>query len=69
MPVKKNAPNKNRFAVILAGGKGLGFKHGAYKKFTSDVPLNNVYTTMLRRIGVPTQRFGDATGELPELFA
>ena len=25
MPVKKNAPNKNRFAVILAGGKGERF--------------------------------------------
>ena len=61
--------NNNNYPLILAGGKGLGFKHGAYQKFASDVPLNNVYTTMLRRIGVPTKRFGDATGEVNELLA
>lgn len=61
--------NNNNYPLILAGGKGLGFKHGEYKKFADTTPLNNVYTTMLRRIGVPTKSFGDATGELKELLA
>lgn len=61
--------NNNNYPLILAGGKSLGFKHGAYQKFDNDVPLNNVYTTMLRRVGVPIQTFGDASGEQRELLS
>ena len=61
--------NNNNYPLILAGGKGLGFKHGSYRKFAKTTPLNNVYTTMLRRIGVPIQSFGDASGDANELLA
>ena len=61
--------NNNNYPLVLAGGKGLGFAHGEYRKFADSVPLNNVYTTMLRRIGVPIQTFGDATGEQRELLS
>lgn len=61
--------NNNNYPLILAGGKGLGFKHGEYRKFEDSVPLNNVYTTMLRRVGVPLKTYGDGTGELEKLLA
>ena len=60
--------NNNNYPLILAGGKNLGFKHGQYQRFADSTPLNNVYTTMLQQVGVSTQIFGDATGNLAELL-
>ena len=49
--------------LILAGG---GFKHGAHLDTAQSggrrTPLNNLYTTMLRKFGVEIDRFNDATG-------
>jgi Protein of unknown function (DUF1552) len=54
--------NRN-LPIMLAGG---GFKHGTHidcKKPNGDAtPLNNLFTTMLRRFGVPIERFANATG-------
>ncbi len=61
--------NNNNYPLILAGGKQLGFRHGHYRVFPDSIPLNNVYTTMLRRVGVSNASFGDATGVVPELLA
>ncbi len=61
--------NNNNYPLILAGGAKLGFKHGQYRKFTNTTPLNSVYTTMLHRVGVPINHFGDATGDLEELVS
>jgi uncharacterized protein DUF1552 len=49
--------------ILLAGG---GFKHGEHKAYSEDrrVPLCNLYTTMLQRFGVETDRFNKATGTL-----
>ena len=32
-----------------------------------DTPLNNLLVTMLDKAGVPTENFGDTTGELEHL--
>jgi hypothetical protein len=49
--------------IILAGG---GFKHGSHLNAMlpsrQQTPLNNLYTTMLQRFGVETDRFNNATG-------
>ena len=58
--------NKN-YPLVLAGGRGLGFKHGQYLKFEEDTPFANVFATMLEQTGV-TNRFADSTGNLPELL-
>lgn len=49
--------------IVLAGG---GFKHGSHinamQKNGRQTPLNNLYTTMLQKFGVETDRFNNATG-------
>ena len=49
--------------VLVAGG---GFRHGQHKVYPQDrrVPLCNLYTTILQRFGVETDRFNKATGTL-----
>lgn len=49
--------------IVLAGG---GFRHGSHinamQKTGTQTPLNNLYTTMLQKFGVPIDRFNNATG-------
>jgi len=33
----------------------------------TDIPLSNLFVTMLQRLGVDTDRFADSTGDLPEV--
>lgn len=52
--------------VLLAGG---GFRHGQHLAFDADnpPPLCNLYVSMLQRLGIETDRFGNATGTLTGL--
>lgn len=52
--------------VLLAGG---GFRHGRHLAFDAQnpPPLCNLYLSMLRRLGVETDKFGSSTGTLPGL--
>jgi hypothetical protein len=54
--------------VLLAGG---GFRHGNHLAFNPNnpPPLSNLYVSMLRRLGVPAERFGSSTGTLTGLEA
>jgi hypothetical protein len=49
--------------IILAGG---GFKHGQHLAFDSqnNMPLCNLFVTMLQRIGLETDRFASSTGSI-----
>lgn len=54
--------------IILAGGAAGRIKGGRYLKFPGDTtPLTNLYLTMLDKVGVPTEKFGDSTGRLNRL--
>lgn len=66
--------NGNRHArenlpILLAGRAGGTFATGRCVDFNwkRRTPLANLYVEMLNRAGVPTQKFGDSTGGLPEL--
>lgn len=54
---------------ILLFGKGGGTlrpgRHVAYEKAT---PMNNLFLSLLDRMGVPGETLGDATGKLDQLF-
>ncbi len=56
------------YPLILAGGGNLGLKHGRYLKYGEDVPLSNLFVSMLDRMQIPTNSFKDSTGDLPELL-
>ena len=60
--------NNNNYPLLLAGGKNLGIQHGRYLKFGDNVPLSNLFVTMLNCVGAEQQAFADSTGELTELL-
>ena len=60
--------NRN-YPLVLAGGTGLGLKHGHYRRYGNNVPLSNLFVTMLDRIGVPVKGFADSTAEMSDLLA
>lgn len=59
--------NNTNYPLILAGGKSMGFKHNQFLKPGGNVPLANVFVTMLDAMGVPHDGFADSTGELSDL--
>ncbi|MCP4191906.1 MAG: DUF1552 domain-containing protein [Planctomycetaceae bacterium] len=66
-----NLSNANRhdntnLPVLLAGG---GFQHGQHLAFDeqNNVPLSNVFVSMLNQIGIPTESFASSTGPMPGL--
>ncbi len=52
--------------VLLAGG---GFQHGQHLAFDLDnnLPLSNLYVSMLQRMGIEADKFGSSTGTLTGL--
>ncbi len=56
------------YPLLLAGGSGLGMKHGSFLRFDDEIPLSNLFVTILNRVGVPTEAFVDSTGELTEIL-
>ena len=50
--------------LVLIGGAG-GVKGGKVLRHPKDTPMNNLLLSMLERVGVNTDPFGDATSSLP----
>jgi len=62
----KTHVNRN-YPLVLAGGNGLGIRHGQYLKYKESVPLANLHLTMLQRLGVAANSWADSTGILTAL--
>jgi hypothetical protein len=53
---------------VLVVGKGRGtINTGRHVKYEQETPMNNLFVSMLGRVGVGTDSLGDSTGELKEL--
>ncbi|MCC6356032.1 MAG: hypothetical protein IT577_19265, partial [Verrucomicrobiae bacterium] len=50
--------------VILAGRGGGALRPGRHVEVGQKIPMTNLYVSMLARMGVPVERFGDSTGAL-----
>ncbi len=61
--------NNNNYPLIFAGGNKLGLEHNHYVKVGSDVPMSNLFVTMLDKMGVEAPVFADSTGELTPIHA
>ncbi|MFO0908243.1 MAG: DUF1552 domain-containing protein [Isosphaeraceae bacterium] len=59
--------NHNDLPILLAGRGGGSLKPGRHIKYANNTPLNNLYLSMLDRVGVPVDSLGDSTGRLPRL--
>jgi hypothetical protein len=50
---------------VLVAGHGDGmFRSGQHVRFEKNTPMSNLYLTMLQRMGIAVERFGDSTGVL-----
>ena len=43
------------YPLLLAGGKSMGFQHNQFLQYGKEVPLANLYLTMLHRLGVEVE--------------
>ena len=59
-----NTHRNENYPVLVAGGRGIGFKHGQFIHGSKDVPLCNLYASMLNRMGVTDKGFSDSDGEM-----
>jgi len=59
--------NHNDLPILLAGKAGGSIRTGRHVRFPKDTPLNNLYLTMLDRMGAPVEALGDSTGRLKGL--
>src|SRR6202040_4126874 len=62
-----NAHNHEDLPILLAG-KGNGtLKTGRHVRYPKETPLTNLYLSLLDRMGVSMDSFGDSTGRLTGL--
>jgi hypothetical protein len=50
--------------TLLVGGTGLGWRFGRHLRYPPDTPLTNLQLTLLEKMGVRIEQFGDSTGAL-----
>jgi hypothetical protein len=53
--------------IALVAGKDTGVAGNRYVRYPKGTPLANLHVTLLARMGVPVEKFGDATGTLDRL--
>jgi hypothetical protein len=53
--------------VLVAGGACGTIRTGRHLELPAKTPINNLYISMLDRMGVPVESLGDSTGPLREL--
>ena len=53
--------------ILVAGGCGGSLKGGRHLRYTNETPLMNLYVSLLNKICVPIDQFGDSSGIMPEL--
>jgi Protein of unknown function (DUF1552) len=59
-----NRHDHHDLPLLLAGGGGGMVTRGRAYSYSTETPLNNLYLTMLNRIGVKLDKLGDSTGLL-----
>lgn len=54
--------------ILVAGGASCGVRGGRHVKFDRGTPLANLHLTLLDRVGVHLDSFGDSDGKIENLF-
>ncbi len=52
--------------VVLIG-RGGGFRMGSHMVYPKETPMTNLFLTLLDRMGVPSEKIGDSTGQIEHL--
>jgi hypothetical protein len=59
-----NRHNHDDLPVLLAGKAGNSIRTGRHVRFNRDTPLNNLWLSMLDRVGSSVDALGDSTGRI-----
>jgi hypothetical protein len=62
-----NRHNHNELPVVLAGRAGGAITPGRHVRYPKDTPMANLFLSMLERLGIREERFGDSTARLDQL--
>jgi hypothetical protein len=62
-----NRHNHNNLPILLAGRGSGTITTGRHIKYEKQTPLNNLYLSLLDRMGTPVDSLGDSTARLPGL--
>jgi hypothetical protein len=62
-----NRHTHDNLPILLAGRGGGTLKTGRHLRHPKETPVNNLWLSMLDRMGAPTERLGDSTGKLEGL--
>lgn len=63
-----NRHNHDDLPVLLAGNAGGFIQQGRHLRFDQDIPVSNLFTTMLQSVGLNVSNFGvDSTGAIDQL--
>jgi len=54
--------------ILVAGGAACGIKGGHHIRYETGTPLANLHLTLLDRVGVRLDKFGDSTAKIEDLF-
>jgi len=63
-----NVHDHTNLPVLVAGGAAGGMKGGRHIRYDRPVPLANLHLSLLDKVGVKIDRFGDSTGKITDLF-
>jgi hypothetical protein len=53
--------------MLLVGGGAGTLKGGRHVRYGNDTPISNLYVSVLDKLGLPMEQFGDSTGKLEYL--
>ena len=62
-----NTHNHHRLPISVAGGGAGSLKGNRHFSYDDDPPVTNLFMSLLAKLGVRQDSFGDSTGELKEL--
>jgi hypothetical protein len=62
-----NAHSHHNLPILLAGRAGGSIRPGRHLQLPAETPLNNLFLSMLDRVGAPIDQVGDSTGRVKGL--
>ena len=62
-----NSHSPDNLPIVLLGGGGGALAGGRHLRYAPETPLEDLHVTLLRKLGVPVDRFGESTSELAGL--
>ena len=63
-----NVHNHTNLPILVAGGAAGNMQGGRHLKLSKPTPLANLHLTLLNKVGIEMDSFGDSQGRMDELF-